>query len=403
MNDVLLTPVEMSTFNARLSALTGGRLAVGPEAINRGQARALWLATKAFSVAGAQLALRRPQIKSGRRRTSDMHRTGAVVALSAVALSGCTTLGGNVKGNFACRAPDGICAPTSRIDDQALTMISGRDAEAMPAGIIGPSDLTDRRLEPVTASTAPSRTSDKVLRIVFPAHIDGSGRFREASAIHAVVERGGWMAAADRPAAVLVRAAEVARRQQVAMVTGVPSLAELAAASPEVAFAQSATEAGEEVAIAPATAADPNVPSAAVVAAARHRLHYPAFAKPAARGVSLKLPKIAPVLYGATPAPQYAVSIPVRAAPANAVQPALPNLSPVVVAPQMALVAVPASVSAFDLRNAGTASPLSAIRDQVGSILARTPKAPVAAAAKPLAPDRPVNGPAVLSVSGVEK
>ncbi|MEL0254290.1 MAG: conjugal transfer protein, partial [Novosphingobium sp.] len=45
-----------------------------------------------------------------------------VVGLAA--LSGCTTFGGNVKGNFSCSAPDGICAPSSSIDDRALAMIA---------------------------------------------------------------------------------------------------------------------------------------------------------------------------------------------------------------------------------------------------------------------------------------
>ena len=40
------------------------------------------------------------------------------MALAAPLLlaSGCASLGGNVKGSFACRAPEGTCAPTSAID-----------------------------------------------------------------------------------------------------------------------------------------------------------------------------------------------------------------------------------------------------------------------------------------------
>ncbi len=101
VNDTLLTSAEMRTFNSRLAALTSGRLVVGPDPITRSQARALWQATKAFAAPVATLA----PLRSPRRRVNELHRTGAVVAISAVALSGCATLGGNVKGSFACRAP----------------------------------------------------------------------------------------------------------------------------------------------------------------------------------------------------------------------------------------------------------------------------------------------------------
>lgn len=53
--------------------------------------------------------------------------------LGAGALAGCTTLGGNIKGDFACRAPDGICAPSATIDDQALALISGEDGDRLVA------------------------------------------------------------------------------------------------------------------------------------------------------------------------------------------------------------------------------------------------------------------------------
>ena len=40
----------------------------------------------------------------------------AVLAAPLFLASGCASLGGNVKGSFACRAPEGTCAPTSAID-----------------------------------------------------------------------------------------------------------------------------------------------------------------------------------------------------------------------------------------------------------------------------------------------
>ena len=405
MNDTLLTSAEMRTFNTRLAALTSGRLVVGPDPITRSQARALWQATKAFAAPVAAPVAALAPVRSPRRRVNELHRTGAVVAISAVALSGCATLGGNVKGSFACRAPDGICAPTSTIDDQALAMISGADPEATPAGVINPYDRGDPRLTLVSASATPMRSSEKVLRIVFPAHIDGAGRYREASAIHAVVERGAWMAAADRPARVVVGAVTAPPREQVAMLAEAPSLAELAAASPEVAYAQPADETPVALAAVPPTASGqniPNAPSAAAIAAARLKLHAAPSGKPAVRAVSFNTPTPLPVVAPSVSSSQYAANIQARVSPALVVQPALPRPATASSSPRPSLVSVPSSVSSFDLRNAGTAFPLTTIRDQVSSILARTPKSPVAAV-NPSATERPVNGPSVLAVSGVEK
>ncbi len=115
----------------------------------------------------------------------------AGVLLASASLSGCMSLGGNVKGDFACRAPDGICAPSGNIDDRALAMISGEEGDRMiaPAGPYVEPPSEGRGYH---KATSPVRTRERVLRIVFPAQIDASGRLHEQSAVHAVVERGEW-------------------------------------------------------------------------------------------------------------------------------------------------------------------------------------------------------------------
>jgi conjugal transfer pilus assembly protein TraV len=409
VNDIVLTPVEMVTFNARLALLTEGRVSVGPNPITRSQARALWNAAKAFGMAPTVQPLRR----SPRRRVHDLQRTGAVVAMSAVALSGCATLGGNVKGDFACRAPDGICAPTSKIDDQALAMISRGDAEATPAGVIDPKTLEDPRFVPVSAASRLTRTTEKVLRIVFPAHVDGLGRYREATAIHAVVERGAWMSASDgRPAPVAgMRAPD---GPQLALADQAPSLAELASASPEVAFPQSAPDAATMSPVATsAVAPDPNAPSAAAVAAARRKGHAEKARTPVVRTSMVSPTTSWPAVtsqHGAPQPAQLAVKGPASlSGVATVPQPFRPE--PVAVGPasiSATSVSAPAAampVSSFDLRGVGGSSPLQSIRDQVGTIFAaRAVGKPVGAtAAKPLTVEHPVNGPSVLTVSGVEK
>ena len=69
----------------------------------------------------------------GRRR---LWLPGVLGLTSLLALNGCASFGGNVRGSFSCAAPDGICAPSSTIDDRALALISAdpSDGDALPTG-----------------------------------------------------------------------------------------------------------------------------------------------------------------------------------------------------------------------------------------------------------------------------
>src|SRR3546814_4565944 len=72
---------------------------------------------------------------------SPWRRLGAPLLLStALALGGCAALGGNVRGDFSCAAPDGVCAPSATIDDRALAMITADAAE----GVALPADAAPR-------------------------------------------------------------------------------------------------------------------------------------------------------------------------------------------------------------------------------------------------------------------
>jgi conjugal transfer pilus assembly protein TraV len=103
-------------------------------------------------------------------------------------LSGCAMLRDNVKGSFACQAPQGTCAPSSTIDDAALQAILTEDA--------APIDHASTRRGRAEASARPAskarwaaRTQmgtphgSRVLRIVFPAHVDRYGQLHEAAAV----------------------------------------------------------------------------------------------------------------------------------------------------------------------------------------------------------------------------
>ena len=104
-------------------------------------------------------------------------------------LAACATTG-NIKGDFQCSAPGGSCAPLSVIDAGAVSSIgNGRSTMGISDQIPGPRPLGGPFL---TDGSAPPRTSDRVLRVVFPAHIDSDGIYREESAAHAVVENAAW-------------------------------------------------------------------------------------------------------------------------------------------------------------------------------------------------------------------
>ncbi|SEK04107.1 conjugal transfer pilus assembly protein TraV [Sphingobium sp. AP50] len=189
------------------------------------------------------------------RKLTAPHAVGIIIALAS--FSGCVGLGGNIKGSFACQAPDGICAPSAVIDDRALAMISDDpSAIATPAG---PSrqDMKPSPPQPVQrvaaaqpvrrpVGTDPGRTSEKVLRIIFPAYIDARGRLHEASAVHAVVSQGEWL--------TWTEGGPVPVRNAVAVAPDMPSLAEAVA--------------GKE---ASPVEVDPNLPDPTAVAAARAR------------------------------------------------------------------------------------------------------------------------------------
>lgn len=409
MSEIMLSAREMAQFNRLLARATATRIAVGPDPISRRQARAVWTAARAFELANVD----ERGGHSSRRAGIDLPLSGAVVALSAAAaLSGCATFGSHVRGDFACRAPDGICAPTSKIDDQALAMIGAGDAGQTPARALEPDGASERRLIPVNASMPPARSSEKVLRIVFPAHVDRAGRYREASAIHAVVERGAWLAADEGP---VHRAVAYAGKAAPPFATAHdrPTLADLAAHAPELAFPSPV--AAPAMALAPEAMTQPGDPGAphsvAVVATQRKRQHAGAIGKrhPASgpqAGAIAGAPSAASAAMTARTAVQLASGTR-GTVPLGQFRPTLASSGQLAPARASVDPAAGSSPPLPDLRGAGSASPLQAIRNQVTSILAARKPAPMAATAAPAsksaAADQPANAPGVLPVSGIEQ
>ncbi|QTH24772.1 hypothetical protein HRJ34_28270 (plasmid) [Rhizorhabdus wittichii] len=190
-------------------------------------------------------------------RKISFHLRAAVPIMALGLLGGCSILNGNVKGSFSCRAPDGTCAPTSRIDDAAVALLAG---EAPPEARPAASRCTGGRCASMGGTVAARpvnaplrRSGEKLLRIMFPAYIDDLGRLHEASAIHAVVESGDWIPASEGRSATA---------------TDTPSAARPAAGLAGAALAAPALSPGPMP-----TTVDPDAPTSEQVDAARARKH----------------------------------------------------------------------------------------------------------------------------------
>ncbi|PAL19211.1 hypothetical protein CD928_22135 [Sphingopyxis sp. GW247-27LB] len=140
---------------------------------------------------------------------------GLLAGACLICLGGCASLGGNVKGNFICRAPDGICSPTSNIDDQAIASMTGGVASGAVAGA-------------VTADPAAPRSAGS-LKVVLPARTDRFGRWRDETVVYVEPQLAG-AASDDRRLAASVSSAP-ARLSLVELAAGAPAPAEIASAS----------------------------------------------------------------------------------------------------------------------------------------------------------------------------
>lgn len=102
-------------------------------------------------------------------------------ACLAALVSGCATFGTNVEGDFTCRAPKGDCAPSHVIDARATAVVengvAAQSIARVPTGVTG-GDTT--------------RTAERTLRVVFPAHVDEAGTLHDEAVAWAVIENPRW-------------------------------------------------------------------------------------------------------------------------------------------------------------------------------------------------------------------
>ena len=190
----LLTLREFAALRVRAAARSLGSMRLEVRDLTVAQGLAAWRAVKLLGkIAG------RPKFASAWGRYAKV----GVAASGALSLAGCVGMfGGNVKGSFSCSAPGGTCAPSTLIDDQALSVI--QNARPMtPAGTyevpgrgggvpqVAYASAGDGRLASVGNGSV--HRDRRVLKVVFPSYVDGKGNLHEARVVHTVTDSGGWM------------------------------------------------------------------------------------------------------------------------------------------------------------------------------------------------------------------
>lgn len=105
---------------------------------------------------------------------SALPRTTFLACIAILLLAGCSTLGGNVGGDFACRAPEGTCAPTTAIDAAAIDAAAA-GASANLGAAVGVVRGSDRQFA--------AAASERTLRIIIAARRDEAGRVHEARVV----------------------------------------------------------------------------------------------------------------------------------------------------------------------------------------------------------------------------
>lgn len=188
-----LASQELGHLRRRAWRRSSGFASLSAPALSLEAAHAFWrLAGKLGALAARRKASPRSKVAGA-----------AVLGLAATQMAACTTfLGSNIKGSFSCNAPGGTCAPSTVIDDQALSVIQN----ARPMTPAGPYFQPSARRPAPVAALAPAgrgrlaaaseglvHRERRVLKVVFPSYVDGAGNLHEPRIVHTVADEGGWM------------------------------------------------------------------------------------------------------------------------------------------------------------------------------------------------------------------
>lgn len=152
-----------------------------------------------------------------------------------LATSGCATFATNIAGDFECRAKEKStsqnCLPASRIDADATTeLVNGiQHSSVAPRAGVAAGDI--------------SRSKERTIRIVFPAHVDEAGILHEAAVAWAVIDRTDWAArlrrkAEDGTSAYARSVARALKAAQALPSVAAPASEEARRASPDTSFSE---------------------------------------------------------------------------------------------------------------------------------------------------------------------
>lgn len=120
-------------------------------------------------------------------------------------VSGCSMFHSNIRGGFACAAPDGSCAPTTVIDDGALRSIQDNPTSGdlpLPAASDEPKPAQDEMVSAKQVVKDPrlaASLAGRALRIVFPAHTISDGQVVPKRIAYARVDLADWVGFQNEP------------------------------------------------------------------------------------------------------------------------------------------------------------------------------------------------------------
>ena len=182
---------ELAVFKQSLAVESAGKVSCSVKVLRVDRALALWAIACAVE-AGRPVSV----------RGSGLPWRLAGAAMLALPLAACATLGSNINGSFSCEAPGGTCAPSTVIDDQALSMIQNarpmtpagpymQQGTSLGAKVIAASSRSQGRI--LSMGDGVAHRDRRVVKVVFPSYVDRRGYLHEARTIQAVADNGGWM------------------------------------------------------------------------------------------------------------------------------------------------------------------------------------------------------------------
>ena len=131
-----------------------------------------------------------------------------ILAATSLTLAACSTLGSNVSGNWSCDTGKNSgniadCPTIHEIDEKILRRESMQSVpvavKSLPKSQITADFSFDDDLSEGNGEQRPTRTADRIGRIVIMPFVDASGIYHDRAVVYAVMEEGEWKSAPQKP------------------------------------------------------------------------------------------------------------------------------------------------------------------------------------------------------------